>query len=259
MQTYANYTAAVRRRDRAPASASLPLTRRSPDAAYAAYMVAMSYYNQIPDVTRDQERDGEGARGASGSRAALAELRIRAGRQVQDPAWSRDQLAGKEMVIGRFYLAEAQLHRRRSTASATVISQYQTTNQIEEALAAPHRGLSGAGHRQRGADGGARCSGHNFPDSPWYKDTYALLQSKGLEPREDQGSWISKAFKSRRPGLTQPRPLVNRTCRHGADGAPSLDGCRPRWSRHSGRSRPLRGKPRGIAPCSSSSRSATSS
>ena len=42
----------------------------------------------------------------------------------------------------------------------------------------------------------AAVLGHNFPDSRWYKDTYTLLQSKGLEPREDQGSWISKAFKS---------------------------------------------------------------
>ena len=38
--------------------------------------------------------------------------------------------------------------------------------------------------------------GHNFPDSQWYRETYALLQTKGLEPRENQGSWISKAFKS---------------------------------------------------------------
>ena len=47
----------------------------------------------------------------------------------------------------------------------------------------------------------AAVLGHNFPDSPWYKDSYALLQSGGLAPREDQGSWISRAFR----GLTGVR------------------------------------------------------
>ena len=42
----------------------------------------------------------------------------------------------------------------------------------------------------------AAVLGHNFPDSRWYKDAYTLLQAGGLEPREDKGSWISKAFRS---------------------------------------------------------------
>ena len=41
----------------------------------------------------------------------------------------------------------------------------------------------------------AAVLGHNFPDSPWYKNAYALVKSGGSEPREDQGSWISRAFK----------------------------------------------------------------
>jgi outer membrane protein assembly factor BamD len=41
----------------------------------------------------------------------------------------------------------------------------------------------------------AAVLGHNFPDSPWYKDAYALLQSGGVEPREDTGSWISRSFR----------------------------------------------------------------
>ena len=41
----------------------------------------------------------------------------------------------------------------------------------------------------------AAVLGHNFPDSRWYKDAYALVRSGGLEPRENQGSWISQAFK----------------------------------------------------------------
>ena len=41
----------------------------------------------------------------------------------------------------------------------------------------------------------AAVLGHNFPDSRWYKDAYALVQSKGLTPSENKGSWISRAFK----------------------------------------------------------------
>ena len=41
----------------------------------------------------------------------------------------------------------------------------------------------------------AAVLGHNFPDSPWYKDAYALLRSGGLEPREESSSWISRAFR----------------------------------------------------------------
>ena len=40
----------------------------------------------------------------------------------------------------------------------------------------------------------AAVLGHNFPDSPWYKDAYADLQQGGLEPQEDTNSWISKVF-----------------------------------------------------------------
>ena len=42
----------------------------------------------------------------------------------------------------------------------------------------------------------AAVLGHNFPDSVWYKHAYALVKTGGLEPSENKGSWISKAFKS---------------------------------------------------------------
>jgi outer membrane protein assembly factor BamD len=41
----------------------------------------------------------------------------------------------------------------------------------------------------------AAVLGHNFPDSPWYKDAYNLVRAGGMEPAEDKGSWMSKAFK----------------------------------------------------------------
>ena len=39
----------------------------------------------------------------------------------------------------------------------------------------------------------AAVLGHNFPDSQWYADSYKLLQTEGLEPRENRGSWLTRA------------------------------------------------------------------
>ncbi len=98
------------------------------------------------------------------------------------------------MEIGRFYLEKrsfpAAINRFRD-----VISKYQTTRHTEEALerlveAYMALGITGE------AQNAAAVLGHNFPDSPWYKDAYALLQTGGLEPREEKGSWLSRAFRS---------------------------------------------------------------
>ena len=107
---------------------------------------------------------------------------------------TRDQLAGKEMEVGRFYLERRNYTGARSTASATSISKYQTTRHVEEALMRLTEAYMALGIINE-AQTAAAVLGHNFPDSPWYKDAYTLLQIGGLEPREDDGSWISKAFK----------------------------------------------------------------
>lgn len=193
LQTYAQYTG--RSYDDAIGSGKrfLALHPSDPQAAYAAYMVAMSYYSMVPDVSRDQDRTEKAA-------LALQEVvqRWPNSEYAQDARYKlnvvRDQLAGREMTVGRYYLK-----RRNYTAAINrfrnVISQFQTTNQIEEALARIAESYLALGIVNEAQTAGA-VLGHNFPDSQWYKDTYTLLQSKGLEPREDQGSWISKAFKS---------------------------------------------------------------
>lgn len=193
LQTYAQYTG--RSYDDAIGSGKrfLALHPSDPEAAYAAYMVAMSYYSMVPDVSRDQDRTEKAA-------LALQEVvqRWPNSEYAQDARYKlnvvRDQLAGREMTVGRYYLK-----RRNYTAAINrfrnVISQFQTTNQIEEALARIAESYLALGIVNEAQTAGA-VLGHNFPDSQWYKDTYTLLQSKGLEPREDQGSWISKAFKS---------------------------------------------------------------
>lgn len=163
----------------------------SPDAAYAQYLMAMSYYNQIPDATRDQERTQLAI-------VAFEELLAKYPRSeyVLDAKEkllvARDQLAGKEMNVGRFYL-----EKRNYTGAVNrfrdVIIKYQTTRHVEEALMRLTEAYMAMGITNE-AQTAAAVLGHNFPDSPWYKDAYALLQSGGLEPREDRGSYISRAF-----------------------------------------------------------------
>jgi len=164
----------------------------SPDAAYAQYLIAASHYDQIPDISRDQARTEK-------SMAALEEV-IRkyptseyATSAKKKLEGARDQLAGKEMEIGRY-----NLDKRNYTGAInrfkTVVTQYQTTRHVEEALARlteAYLAIGVVGEAQTAA----AVLGHNFPDSRWYKDAYNLVKSGGLEPSENKGSYISRAFK----------------------------------------------------------------
>ena len=196
METYSFYQAA--KYDDAIASANRYVNRFPTDkhAPYALYLGAMSYYQQVPDISRDQERAGKAL--------ALFELLVEKypkSEYVDDAKYkiqvTKDQLAGKEMSVGRFYL-----QRRNYTAAINrfreVLAKYQTSRHTEEALARLTEAYMGLGITHE-AQTAAAVLGHNYPDGQWYKDAFALLQSGGLEPREDQGSWISRTM--RRIGL----------------------------------------------------------
>jgi len=163
-----------------------------PDAAYAQYLVGMSYYNQIPDVTRDQERSEKAL-------IALDEVARKwpkseyASDARQRAMVARDQLAGKEMDVGRYYLKQ-----RNYTGAVNrfreILVRYQTTRHTEEALMRIAEAYMALGIVNE-AQTATAVLGHNFPDSPWYKDAYKLLESGGTTPREDSSSWISKQFR----------------------------------------------------------------
>ena len=164
----------------------------SPDSAYAQYLIASSYYDRIPDVNRDQK-------GTEQALQALEEVVRRypsseyatAAKQKLEVA--RDQLAGKEMVIGRYYLDRKDFPGAINRFKI-VVTRYQTTRQVEEALMRLTECYMALGIAPE-AQTAAAVLGHNFPDSPWYKDAYNLVKSGGKEPHEDKGSWISRAFK----------------------------------------------------------------
>ena len=163
------------------------------EAAYAQYIIGLSYFRQIPDVTRDQADSRRTV-------AAMTELveRYPDSEYVEDAKtkirFARDQIAGKEMQVGRYYL-----ERREYLASIkrfrNVIEQFSNTRHTEEALARLTEAYFAMGLATE-AQTAAAVLGQNYPDSPWYKDSYKLLQSGGLEPRENAGSWISNAAKA---------------------------------------------------------------
>ena len=105
---------------------------------------------------------------------------------------ARDQLAGKEMQVGRYYL-ERREYLAAINRFKVVVTQYQSTRHVEEALERLTEANMSLGLVNE-AQTAAAILGHNFPDSPWYKDAYKLLQKGGLEPEENRGSWLSKAF-----------------------------------------------------------------
>ncbi|MHB2264326.1 outer membrane protein assembly factor BamD [Aliihoeflea sp. PC F10.4] len=160
------------------------------EAAYAQYIVGLSYWRQISDVTQDQ---GDARRTIEAMEAVTQ--RWPESEYVEDAnakiRFARDQLAGKEMQVGRYYL-----ERREYVAAIKrfrlVVENYSNTRHVEEALARLTESYYAMGLASE-AQTAAAVLGHNYPDSQWYRDSYALLQSGGLQPRENAGSWISRA------------------------------------------------------------------
>jgi outer membrane protein assembly factor BamD len=192
MSAYASYQAGDYDDAIATAQRYVTLHPGSPDAAYAQFLIASSNFDQIPDITRDQTRTEK-------AMAALEEVARKypnteyANSAKQKMEMARDQLAGKEMMIGRFYL-----NRKDFTGAINrfkvVVTRYQTTRHVEEALERLTEAYLALGITSE-AQTAAAVLGHNFPDSPWYKDAYRLVKSGGKEPAENKDSWISKAFK----------------------------------------------------------------
>jgi outer membrane protein assembly factor BamD len=164
----------------------------SPDAAYAQYLIAASHYDQIPDVSRDQGRTEKAIAALEEvvRKYPTSEYAVNAKAKLEG---ARDQLAGREMNVGRYYM-----DKRDYTAAINrfkiVVTQYQTTRHVEEALfrlTEAYMSIGIVGEAQTAA----AVLGHNFPDSRWYKDAYNLVKAGGVEPSENEGSYISRAFK----------------------------------------------------------------
>lgn len=163
------------------------------DIAYAYYLRALCYYEQIVDAERDQR----------GTEIAMAQLQevinrfpessyARDARLKMDLA--RDHLAGREMNIGRFYQSRG-LYSAAIGRFRRVVEEFQTTNHTPEAL---HRlteiylalGLTEEARRT------ASVLGHNYPGNPWYQDSYALLVDGAQPAAQDRPGILRRAWNS---------------------------------------------------------------
>ncbi|MGH1368749.1 MAG: outer membrane protein assembly factor BamD [Maritimibacter sp.] len=162
------------------------------DAAYATYLLALSYYDQIEEVGRDQGLTFQ----------ALQALRdvielypnteyARSAVLKFDLAFNH--LAAKEMEIGRYYL------KRKHYASATnrfrvVVEQFQTTTQVAEALHRLVEAYLSLGLVEEAQTAGA-ILGHNFQSTEWYDDSYKLLTGQGLEMKPKGNNWLAAIYR----------------------------------------------------------------
>ncbi len=162
------------------------------EAALAQNIIATSYFDRINDPNRDQ----------SDTKKAVVELetlirRYPDSRYVEDAKKrlkiARDVLAASEMEVGRYYMKQ-QRYDAAINRFRTVVSDYQTTAHVEEALMRLTECYMALGIVNE-AQTAAAVLGHNFPDSKWYQDSYALLKKGGVEPHEDSGSWIARTWK----------------------------------------------------------------
>ena len=162
------------------------------DAPYALYLMALSYYDQIDDVGRDQ---GITFQALVGMRDVIE--------QYPDSEYARsamlkfdlafDQLAAKEMEVGRYYLK-----RRHYTAALNrfrvVVEDFQTTTHTAEALHRLVECYVGLGLDEE-AQTAAAILGYTYQSSPFYEDSYRLLKGKGLSPEAKGESWLRKIYR----------------------------------------------------------------
>jgi len=165
------------------------------DIAYAYYLKAISYYEQIADVERDQSMTRQAMQ-------ALEEVvtRFPETNYARDAALkldlARDHLAGQHMTIGRYYQRQGE-HLAAINRFQIVVRDFQTTTHVPEALHRLVESNLALGITDE-AQATAAVLGHNYPGSDWYIDSYALLTGHDLRPVEDleQRSWISRVWRS---------------------------------------------------------------
>lgn len=193
MSAFASYES--RKYDEAVGTAQryLSLNPAGQGAAYAYYLIAICHFDQIMDVGRDQKT-------TELARDALLDVV----RRYPDTDYARDaeikldmvsdQLAGKEMEIGRWYLRRNQ-HLSAVNRFRTVVAEYETTSHAPEALHRLVEVYLSLGLKQDALAAGA-VLGYNYPDSVWYRYSYRLLSGQGLDPEgaseQQKRTWLQR-------------------------------------------------------------------
>lgn len=192
MQAFSHHQAQDYLNSRATAQRFIDFYPADSDAAYAQYLLALSYYDQIDDVGRDQGVTVEALR------ALNVVIERYPNSEYAAPAKARfdlafDHLAGKEMEIGRFYLKQGQ-YGAAINRFRTVVEDFQTTSHTPEALHRLVEAYLSLGLVAEAQTAGA-ILGFNYQGSPWYQDSFALLTGQGLELRDDSEGWLGQIYR----------------------------------------------------------------
>ncbi len=192
MQAFSFHRGADYANSRASAQRYLDFYPAGEDAAYAQYLLALSYYDQIDDVGRDQGLTFN----------ALQELR-KVIENYPDSDYARsavlkfdlafDHLAAKEMEIGRYYLKRGH-YGAAANRFRNVVEQFQTTSQTPEALYRLIEAYLALGLTEEAQTAGA-ILGKNFRSSEYYQDGYDLLTGKGLRPEVAGDGWLAQIYR----------------------------------------------------------------
>lgn len=192
MQAFAFHQGEDYPNSRAAAQRFIDFYPADEDAAYAQYLLALSYYDQIDEVGRDQGLTFQALQSLrtvievypDSEYATSAILKF-------DLAF--DHLAGKEMEIGRYYL-----RREHFTAAINrfrvVVEDFQTTSHTAEALFRLIEAYLSLGLVNEAQTAGA-ILGYNYQSSEWYEDGYQLLTNQGLELRDRGNNWLSQIYR----------------------------------------------------------------
>jgi len=192
MQAFAHHKAKEYEKARSAAKRFIEFYPTDKDAAYAQYLLALSYYDQIDEVGRDQKLTTDALqalrevieRYPESDYAKSAKLKF-------DLAFNH--LASKEMEIGRYYLKHkhytAAINRFR-----TVVEDFQTTTHTPEALYRLVEAYLSLGLTDEARTAGA-ILGHNFRGTEWYKDAYSLLTGHGLSPGASGENWLREVYR----------------------------------------------------------------
>lgn len=161
-------------------------------AAYAQFIIALTYYDEIEDIGRDQALMFKALKSLNGLIEKYPQSDfVRSARLKFDLAF--DELAAKEMDVGRYYLKRghysAAINRFR-----VVIEDFQTTSHVPEALHRLVECYLSLGLNDE-AQTAAAVLGHNYQSSNYYNDTYILLGKKGLNPKVKNESWLVKLYR----------------------------------------------------------------
>jgi len=188
MQVFANFRLARFSEAARQADQFLALYPRSSEVPYILFLKGSSYFEQITDITRDQELAQDAIETFTQLQASYPDSRYaRESRQMLLIA--RDQIAGKEMSVGRYYLGNGQ-YTAAINRFRVVVEDHQTSTHVEEALfrlteAYLTLGLVGE------AQTATAVLGTNYPNSEWYQRGFTLLQNQGLQPQMMTGNWMA--------------------------------------------------------------------